>query len=318
MMAVCCLEGAKVQNATLPLCYHISQQLKMTLGPGLCVREFYSCCRDTALGQFNWAKRARLQTLEDREPEEMEISLTDDGEVTKMADIPLRTNFPESWWFEEHVIGPDGKTEVNFALPDSITTWSVQAVGVSKEAGLCVAPPLQLATFSSFFIHLDLPYSVIRLEQLEVRATVYNYMSRRLRVNLVLQSVDGVCYSGQPGKSTEMVKLEIEANDAGSAYFPIVPLEIGEFPIRVMAFSSWGRDGVEKTLRVEGEGIETIHTISVMLDPSGKRFLRSRSSNHSFSVKNEVRVAEKRQSVELDLDLPQDVIPDTDSYQRRR
>lgn len=68
---------------------------------------------------------------------------------------------------------------------------------------------------------------------------------------MVLQSMDGVCYSGQPGHNTEAVKLEIGPNDAASAYFPIIPLEIGEFPIRVMAVSSWGRDAVEKTLRVE-------------------------------------------------------------------
>ena len=78
---------------------------------------------------------------------------------------------------------PSGKRDVDFALPDSITTWVLQAVGVSPEAGLCVAPPLNVTAFRAFFLHVDLPYTAVRLEQLEVRATVYNYMQRSLSVS---------------------------------------------------------------------------------------------------------------------------------------
>ncbi|BFZ05589.1 hypothetical protein BsWGS_08627 [Bradybaena similaris] len=308
---VCCLEGLKVHNATLAMCYELSRVLKKTLTSDLCAKEFFACCRQAAKGTVTVDVAGRFKKFEDRVAEELELSFGE--EVLDTTNIPVRTNFPESWWFEEYNLGPEGKADVDFVLPDSITTWSIHTLGMSQEAGLCVAPPMEIPTFSSFFVHLDLPYSAIRLEQVEIRATVYNYMNRNLRVNVVLQSMEGICYSGQPGHNTEAVKLEIGANDAASAYFPIIPLEIGEFPIRVMAVSSWGRDAVEKTLRVEGEGLEKVHTISVMLDPSGKRFLRGGSSNHSFSVKSEVSVEEKRQSVELDLDLPQEVIPDTDS-----
>ena len=78
---------------------------------------------------------------------------------------------------------PSGVTDVDFALPDSITTWVLQAVGVSPEAGLCVAPPINVTAFRPFFVHVELPYSAVRLEQLEVRATVYNYMHRTLSVS---------------------------------------------------------------------------------------------------------------------------------------
>ncbi|XP_059177543.1 complement C3-like [Physella acuta] len=308
---LCCLEGASLYNASLSLCYYASQQLKKRMTFDLCAQEFFRCCKDIAKGRISLDSLGRMMGIPKRAGDELEVALDED--VMQIKNIPIRTNFPESWWFEEYNLGPEGRADVDFVLPDSITTWSVEALGMSMETGLCLAPPLELVTFSSFFVHLDLPYSVIRLEQLEVRATVYNYMNRKLRVNLLMHSVDGICYSSPPGEHTDFIRLEIEPNEAASAYFPIVPLEIGEFPITVKAFSSWGRDAVERILRVEGEGIEKIHTISVMLDPSGKRFLRHRPSNQTFNVKNEVRVAEKRQSVELDLDLPQEVIPDTDS-----
>ena len=47
---------------------------------------------------------------------------------------------------------PGGKRDVDFALPDSITTWVLQAVGVSPEAGLCVAPPLNVMAFRTLCI----------------------------------------------------------------------------------------------------------------------------------------------------------------------
>ncbi|RUS87187.1 hypothetical protein EGW08_005027 [Elysia chlorotica] len=308
---ICCQEGYQLRNASLELCYFASQELIKMIGSRLCAQEFFDCCRDNVQGRQAQDASSRLTAMEDKLPEALEMSF--DEERKALGEIPLRTNFPESWWFEEYNLGPEGKVDVDFVLPDSITTWTVQAVGMSQEAGLCVAPPLHVTAFRNFFVQVDLPYSVVRLEQVEARATIYNYLPRTLRVRLALESEEGICYSGEPGKMTELVRLEIPPHDASSAYFPIVPLEIGEFPIRVMAFSAWGQDAVEKTLRVEGEGLEKIHTISVMLDPSGKRFLRNRSSNHSFHIKNEVKVDEKRQSVELDLDLPQEMVPDTDS-----
>ncbi|KAK3801074.1 hypothetical protein RRG08_027278 [Elysia crispata] len=308
---VCCQEGFQLLNASLELCYFASQELKKVIGSRLCAQEFFDCCKDKVQGRQSKDPSSRLMAMEDKLPEALEMTF--DEERKALAEIPLRTNFPESWWFEEYNLGREGKVDVDFVLPDSITTWSVQAVGMSQGAGLCVAPPLQVTAFRNFFVQVDLPYSVVRLEQVEARATIYNYLSRTLRVRLALESEEGICYSGEPGKMTELVRLEIPPHDASSAYFPIVPLEIGQFPIRVMAFSAWGQDAVEKTLRVEGEGLEKIHTISVMLDPSGKRFLRNRSSNHSFHIKNEVKVEEKRQNVELDLDLPQEMVPDTDS-----
>lgn len=77
---------------------------------------------------------------------------------------------------------PSGRLDLEFALPHSVTTWVFQALGVSSDSGLCVAPPTNLTTFTTFFLQVDLPYSAVRLEQLEVRVTVYNYLPRLLEV----------------------------------------------------------------------------------------------------------------------------------------
>ena len=59
----------------------------------------------------------------------------------------------------------------------------MQAVGISSRSGMCVAQPYKVTVFRDFFIQLDLPYSVVLGEQVEVRATLYNYLRHRLAVS---------------------------------------------------------------------------------------------------------------------------------------
>lgn len=45
----------------------------------------------------------------------------------------------------------------------------------SPRAGICVADPYEVTVVQDFFIDLRLPYSVVRNEQVEIRAVLYNY-----------------------------------------------------------------------------------------------------------------------------------------------
>ena len=49
-------------------------------------------------------------------------------------------------------------------------------------SGLCVATPARLRVFREFHMHLRLPVSVRRFEQLELRPVLYNYLDRDLTV----------------------------------------------------------------------------------------------------------------------------------------
>lgn len=49
-------------------------------------------------------------------------------------------------------------------------------------SGLCVATPVRLRVFREFHLHLRLPFSVRRFEQLELRPVLYNYLDKNLTV----------------------------------------------------------------------------------------------------------------------------------------
>ena len=60
-------------------------------------------------------------------------------------------------------------------VPDTITSWVMQAIAVSNTTGFGVTPPFSLKVFKPFFVSIKLPYSAQRGEQVSVIATVFNY-----------------------------------------------------------------------------------------------------------------------------------------------
>lgn len=49
--------------------------------------------------------------------------------------------------------------------------------------GFGLAPPADLRVFQPFFLELSLPYSIIRGERFELKATVFNYLTRCIMVS---------------------------------------------------------------------------------------------------------------------------------------
>lgn len=82
-----------------------------------------------------------------------------------------------------------GEAELRLDVPDSITTWVAEAVGLSEEKGLGLAKRAELRTFKPFFVDFTLPYSLIRGEQTKVPLTVYNYLPTCAEVRRRMEEV---------------------------------------------------------------------------------------------------------------------------------
>lgn len=61
-------------------------------------------------------------------------------------------------------------------VPDSITSWVGEAVGLSPSRGLGIARPSLLRSFKPFFMDFTLPPLVIRGQQVKIPFSTYNYM----------------------------------------------------------------------------------------------------------------------------------------------
>ncbi|XP_067219842.1 alpha-2-macroglobulin-like protein 1 [Chanodichthys erythropterus] len=98
-------------------------------------------------------------------------------------DVTVRTYFPEMWIWQLAEVGDSGSTKVPLKVPDTITTWEMEAFCLSSK-GFGLAPPAQLTVFQPFFLELSLPYSIVRGESFELKATVFSYLSKCIMIRV--------------------------------------------------------------------------------------------------------------------------------------
>uniref|UniRef100_A0A4W3IR74 Complement C4-like n=1 Tax=Callorhinchus milii TaxID=7868 RepID=A0A4W3IR74_CALMI len=215
----------------------------------------------------------------------------DDDDFFDESSIRIRSNFPHSWLWR--TLDNLQQGDINFPVPDSITTWEIQAIGMFNSKGICVAEPKEFKVFKKFFISLRLPYSVKRNEQVEIKAVIYNYSDRELEVEIYMSAVDGLCSPAMSHQNARKVK--VKENSAYPVFFSIVPLIMGNVPIKVIALIREDdevpiHDAITKLLWVVGEGV-------------------MKTEEKSFSIN-----PHEKSSYDIYEDKPNNQVPDTESY----
>jgi CD109 antigen len=161
----------------------------------------------------------------------------------------VRQFFPETWLWFDTATSADGTLTREVTVPDSITTWMLRAVAISKDKGLGVAED-SLVVFQPFFLTIDLPYSAIRGEEFPVSVAVYNYLDTAQSVQVELERSEWFDLLDSQTKT-----IDIAANDIGGATFMIRPTRKGINEIKVSARSSQAADAAIKTIIIEPEGV---------------------------------------------------------------
>uniref|UniRef100_A0A3P9P539 C3 and PZP like alpha-2-macroglobulin domain containing 8 n=2 Tax=Poecilia reticulata TaxID=8081 RepID=A0A3P9P539_POERE len=205
-----------------------------------------------------------------------------------------RTFFPETWvWHCFNISSETGETLLQLDVPDSITTWVTEAVGLSEEKGLGLAERTELRTFKPFFVDFTLPYSLIRGEQTKVPLTVYNYLPTCSEVHVKVSIPKGIKFIGHPGKHHLTRKKCVAPGEAIPTSIVLSFTELGSANItaRAIAYSSpsccsdgmlsgksgnyaderripIGIDYVRRTVLVEPEGLSREYTYSVFFCPN--------------------------------------------------
>lgn len=173
------------------------------------------------------------------------------GPSGQLAEVQrIRQFFPETWlWFDE-ITPASGRITKKLTVPDSITTWMLRAVAISKDKGLGVAED-SLVVFQPFFLTIDLPYSAIRGEEFPVKVAVYNYLNAKQSVQLDIEKAGWFDLLDQSSKT-----IEIGPNDIGGVQFVIRPTKIGVAnEIKISARSPQAADAAIKTIIIEPEGV---------------------------------------------------------------
>ncbi|XP_024132722.1 alpha-2-macroglobulin-like protein 1 [Oryzias melastigma] len=193
----------------------------------------------------------------------------------------VRTFFPETWIWDLVEVGDSGKKTVTHTVPDTITTWETETFCLSSQ-GFGLAPRQKFTVFQPFFLELTLPYSIIRGENFELKATVFNYLSSCIMVKVTptpssdytLTALSGDLYTScLCGNERKTLRWNLASVALGvmnvSVSAEAVPShascnnEIVKVPER-------GRiDKVTRSLIVKAEGVEVTKAYNWLLCPNG-------------------------------------------------
>ncbi|NXV12344.1 CO5 protein, partial [Cepphus grylle] len=251
----CCMAGVKAYPVG-ETCSDRAQRIRKSK---MCVAAFRDCCE--------FANRLR-----EEEPNKLLILARMHFEAfLELDEAEVRTYFPESWLWEVHQVSPRSKT-LSVTLPDSLTTWEIQGVGISDK-GICVAAPLEVPVVKDIFLSVYVPYSVVRGEQIELKGSVYNYKTSAIKFCVKIAAGNGICSFGDSATTGSRMHNCNFKNLGGSSLSPvtfrILPLELGLHTINFTLLTAKNSETVVKTLRVMPEGIKRELHAGFTLDPQG-------------------------------------------------
>ncbi|KAM5170453.1 venom factor-like [Mantella aurantiaca] len=256
----CCEDGMR----DLPMKVSCERRARNIAEGEKCINAFLDCCR-------------HMEKIKETEDTKDQFGRSDaDLDFIDDSDITSRTEFPESWFWKIETMtekadanGISSKS-LSIFLKDSITTWEVLAVSLSENKGICVSNPYNIQVMMSFFIDLRLPYAVVRNEQVEIRAILYNYGNSDLRVRIQWTYNEEFC-SLSTAKAKYQQTVTVKAASSLAIPYIIVPLTLGSHEVEVKAAGQFVSDGVKKKLKVVPEGRRVVQTLSnVVLDPEGR------------------------------------------------
>ncbi|ROK23402.1 Alpha-2-macroglobulin [Anabarilius grahami] len=225
--------------------------------------------------------------------------------------VTIRTIFPETWIWDLAEVGDSGSAQVPVTVPDTITSWETEAFCLSSE-GLGLAPPAQLTVFQPFFLELSLPYSIIRGEIFELKATVFNYLSKCIMVKVTPAPSSDYTLKAS---SDDQYSSCLCANGRKTFKWILTPSVLGVLNITVSAEAEASQtvcdneivsvpergriDTVTRSLLVQAEGTEKEETHSWLLCPNGD----SLSEEVSLTLPKDVIEGSARSSVSVIGDI---------------
>uniref|UniRef100_A0A8C3YEF3 Complement C3 n=1 Tax=Catagonus wagneri TaxID=51154 RepID=A0A8C3YEF3_9CETA len=257
----CCEVGLRESPAGLS-CEERTRHVRY--GPD-CVAAFLSCCRlSEALTREAREEQLLLGTMDEDEEDFDDIFLENQ---------PVRSLFPESWFWRKITLPPSESGISHFVssvtVPDSITTWQFVAISVKAGRGLCVSDPFELTVTKLFFVDLKLPFSVVRNEQVQIQAVLYNFMVNPIRVRVEFPHKESLCSAAKPGAPSRQV-VTVPPTSSKMVPFVLLPLEIGKVDVEVKAGAFGVQDHVRKTLLVQAGGQIKQVSHSIFLNPQGQ------------------------------------------------
>jgi alpha-2-macroglobulin len=134
----------------------------------------------TSLSLYTYAKQQAIQALEVG---------GQGGGADRMVEAGIREEFPDTAFWQANVItGADGTARLTIPLPDSLTTWVVEARGLTEDH-LVGQAQAEVQTQKPLMIRPVTPRFLVDGDRVELAAVVHNNTGNELDVDVSLSAV---------------------------------------------------------------------------------------------------------------------------------
>ncbi|APW59396.1 alpha-2-macroglobulin family protein [Paludisphaera borealis] len=216
------------------------------------------------------------------------------GEKDKAAAVPngpqpvVRTNFADTaYWAAAVEARPDGTADVEFPLPDSLTTWKTRAwtLGKGTQVGQAEA---EIVTSKDLLVRLQAPRFFVQKDEVVLSAVVHNKLKDAKQVQVILE-LDGSVL--EPMVETSKTVM-IAAGSETRVDWRVKVAHEGQAVIRMKALSDVDSDAAQMSFPAYVHGMLKMEAFAGALRPDeneGQVFVRVPEDRRPDQTKLEVR-----------------------------
>jgi len=192
------------------------------------------------------------------------VSAAADGEPGAPAVQPVvRANFADTaYWAAALTTAADGTTEVEFPLPESLTTWKVKAwaLGPGTRVGQGEA---EVITTKDLLVRLQAPRFFVQKDEVVLSANVHNKLKTKKAVQVVLECEGGVLEPLDASSQT----VEIAAGGEHRVDWRVKVAHEGQAIIRMKALTDEESDAAQMTFPAYVHGMLKMEAIAGAIRP---------------------------------------------------
>jgi uncharacterized protein YfaS (alpha-2-macroglobulin family) len=177
----------------------------------------------------------------------------------------VRTNFADTaYWNPTVRTDQDGKAQVQVELPDNLTTWRMQARGVTADTQVGQVNVDVLSTLD-LLVRPVLPRFFVIGDQAEIATIVHNNTSDPQEVEVSL-TVDGLALEGNSSQT-----VPVPAKDKVKVVWPVTAQPVTTVTVRMAARAGVYSDAVELKLPVYHYSTPEVVATAGRLSEAGQR-----------------------------------------------
>lgn len=191
---------------------------------------------------------------------------TANGEAVEKGkeEIEVREKFIETALWIPYIILENGKKEVLWHIPDTLTTWNITVVA-NEGTNVGMGTSSVLVT-KDVIGRMSPPVGLVVDDAAAIPVSIFNYGEERKTFKVTLESSENIWVLGSPIRY-----VSLESGESHSMYIPVKAIERGEGELTLWVEGGEG-DAVKLPLEVKALGVEITHGESGVVESDSGKF----------------------------------------------